>query len=143
MRIFKNKKMLLLLAGLIVVVAIVILAVTNNRDADGDKRLDNLVIQSDEKQDDESETIEDNHDSESTQESGLEIKGELDESVDGIDGSGSWESSFDNNNQTTQEEQKEEIKDSDNVDSTENNKNTENVSDENVLEDDKVWSDIN
>lgn len=148
MHIFKNKKMILLIVSLIVVAIIVILVVTNNRGNDGDKRPDNPVIQPSEKQDkgkqdDENETTEDSHNGEATKENSLNIQKELDENVDGVDGSGSWNSTFGNNNQTTQDEQKEEIKDSDTEDSTENNKDTENVSDENVLEDDKVWSDIN
>lgn len=94
---------------------------------------------------------------------GLEVKDDVDGTVDSVDGSGSWDDTSDNNDQKTQttpdsSEQKTETTPGNNAqktdDDTENNNNNNNSNNntaddrdeidkqENILEDDKEWSGI-
>lgn len=67
---------------------------------------------------------------------GLEVKDEVDETVDSVDGSGSWDNTSDSKGTNNSE-----TDDTDNGNHS-NGEDVEDVLDEDVLVDDKIWGDI-
>lgn len=140
----QNKKFLAMMIVLLIVIVGVVFTVVRNQELKKTEKSDtgietekdkNATLENSDK--DEDNTLVDSNKDELYDEIGLEIKDETDGKVDSVDGSGSWEDTFDNNIQT----------DSNKSEGTENNEekkeNADNLSDRDVLEDDKVWSDIN
>lgn len=85
------------------------------------------------------------HEDNVSEQNGLEIKEEVDENVDSIDGSGSWDESINNDNKTDDNTVKDNAS-SDSKEDDEQEKSDSETEDEildgDILEDDKEWSPI-
>jgi hypothetical protein len=135
-----EKKTLLTVVGVVIVIlAAVIVGIVMNRDSN-DTGKSGVSIGTEKDTNDTKE----NMDEENVYNGeGLEVMDEVDETVDEVDGSGSW----DDTSKSTPKKEQDNATDDKEIDETEqdnssNKENVDDVSDEEILVDDKIWGDI-
>ena len=140
-RLLAKKSLLIIVAVAVLILGCVILGVSLNRGDSEDSGKSGVSIGPEIGTDSTQENVDED---DVYNGNGLEVKDEADETVDSIDGSGSWNDGSDSNNQKEEKNETDnsETNDTDNGNHS-NGDDVEDVLDEDVLVDDKEWSDIN
>ena len=128
-----SNKIVLVFTIIILVAGIVLCFVLGQEPEDNQK--DTLQVEQDDNEDKE-------HEKDGSEEAGLEIKEEVDEDVDSIDGSGSWDPVPDSSDKKEQNDNTTSNSKEDTEQDKSDVEKEDEILDGDILEDDKEWSPI-
>lgn len=138
-KLLAKKTLLTVVIVVIVILVVVIVGIVVNQDSE-DTGKSGVSIGTEKDTNDIKENTDEEH---VYNGEGLEVMDEVDETIDNVDGSGSW----DDTSKSTPKKEQDNATDDKEIDDAEkdnssNKENVDDVSDEEILVDDKIWGDI-